>query len=483
MKIVKNWIDIALRGTLLILVPGFLIVYVLYQFLFDVSLDVYWFVLFIVWVVYTKCLIDTYHVDSKCEIIQSFDGIEKLLVQENWELLDKSTTQLIVRPRFGFPYNLVLNDKVTVTYRSGQVRVEGPLEYINIFLKEIRGDEKVEQEKKWKSSSVVLSLLIFLLPILLDGSIWWEVKTFYHNASAGTTVQVEAVEPMTSGNLVENLHNGGFVVEDEEAVYYIEQGNRIVQTTKTFEEKETLMKEEGASYLNLNLVGNYLYLTDAGVLKRLSLTDGSLEVVYDFTYVDDIQIQGKWIYFSNYQDDFNLYRMDLNGGNLNRVFKGNIRGFSTYKDHVLVNYIERDHFKVSRMDNGEDSWRTVIEEEARDMTEKNGYYYYINENGQLYRKTVDNQAKPERIVEDYVHNYTITDENIYYSVYISSPDATNGVFKTELDGQHSTHIYEANTAVELGVVGSKILMKIEKEQSSDNIRIYDEMSKEVSGLE
>lgn len=313
-----NWIDIALRSTLFLILPGFLLIYIFYQVLFNVELNLYWFTLFIAWTGVVKLMIEKYEHQSLNEPLPTFEGIERLLTTENWEILDRTTSSMVIRPTFDFPFNLLLNDKVTVKYADGRITVEGPLQYLNVFLQEIRGEKKIEKKKNWTVPGIILSVFAISLPILLDGGLWREMRIFYHNAFASTEVQIEVPEAGFLRNSAENLLSGGFAAENEDFVLYTENGE-IIKTSKDFKDKEVLLESQETTLMNLNVVGEYLYFTNFQELNRIPIDGGETETIYDMEILEEVQIKDNWIYFTSYEDNSNLYRMDLEGGQITRL--------------------------------------------------------------------------------------------------------------------------------------------------------------------
>ncbi|WP_225744840.1 DUF5050 domain-containing protein [Marinilactibacillus sp. Marseille-P9653] len=476
-----NWIDIALRSTLFLILPGFLMIYVFYQVLFNVELNLYWLTLFLTWTSVVKLMIEKYEHQSLNEPLPTFEGIERLLTTENWEILDRTTNSMVIRPTFDFPFNLLLNDKVTVNYADGRVIVEGPLQYLNVFLQEIRGDKKIEKKKNWTVSGIILPVFAISLPILLDGGLWREMRIFYHNAFASAEVQIEIPEEGFLGNSAENILSNGFGAENEEFVFYIEN-NEIIKANKNFEEREVLLDSQGATRMNLNVVGDYLYFTNYDELIRVPIDGGETETIYDMEVLTEVQIKDDWIYFTSYEDNSNLYRMDLNGGQIKRLLNEYVSKFSVYEDKILVSY-EKDHaLRTDKLSlDGSDQTR-LLNEDTFKLLEWEGYYYYLDPGSILYRKKVDGSGKAEQILYENVRNYTITDQGIFYSIYQSDLTNTeNGVYLTDHEGKESEKLFTATNITNFATTENGVLLQ--SSGSSGRPRVYEYSTGEVRFME
>lgn len=476
-----NWLDIALRGTLFLFLPGFLFIYIFYQVLFNVELNLYWLTILIAWSGVVKWMIEKYEHRSLNEPIPTFDGVERLLTVENWEILNRTPSSIIIRPTFDFPFNILLNDKVTVQYTSNRLIVEGPIQYLNVFLQEIRGDQKIEKKKNITVSNVILTVFLVSLPILLDGGMWREMKIFYHNAFASSEVQIEVPEEGFLGNSAENLLSSGFGVENEAFVFYIEN-NEIIKTNKNFEEREVLLDSQGATRMNLNVVGDYLYFTNYDELKRMPINGGETETIYDMEVLTEVQIKDDWIYFTSYEDNSNLYRMDLNGGQIKRLLSEYVSKFSVYEDKILVSYEENHALRTDELSLDGSEQTRLLNEDTFKLLEWVDYYYYLDSGSKLYRSKVDGSSEPVLILYENVRNYTITDQGIFYSIYQSDLTNTeNGVYLTDLEGKEQEKLFTATNVTNFAKTEKGVLFQ--SSDSSGRPRVYEYLSGEVQVLD
>ncbi|TLQ06952.1 hypothetical protein FEZ48_08085 [Marinilactibacillus psychrotolerans] len=76
MKKYLNWINIALRGTVLLFLPGLLIFYLFYKVIFDVEMDIYWLTILMALVTFIYDLIKKYKHETTEERLQTLDEIE-----------------------------------------------------------------------------------------------------------------------------------------------------------------------------------------------------------------------------------------------------------------------------------------------------------------------------------------------------------------------------------------------------------------------
>lgn len=405
MKKYLNWINIALRGTVLLFLPGLLIFYLFYKVIFDVEMDIYWLTILMALVTFIYDLIKKYKHETTEERLQTLDETERIISKKRWEVLLHDRTKLVVRPKFDFPFNFMLSDQVEVFLASRRVKIAGPRLYIEEFSKEIRGEVTEDTDKKITMRNVMVGIIctfFFFLPIV-EWDVYWQAKVMYHNAFADKNEVVAQTEDIL-GNSAENILNQGYGVAGDEYNFYIEDDTEIVRTDKNFQNKKYLTDNgEQMAYSDLNLAGDWLYFVEGTAINRIK-TDGlDKEVIQNIDIPMDVQISGEWIYYISIEDESNVYRMNLNGENLERV---NLKDKSreVQFDLVSTNFIEWD-----------------------------GYYYYTGANSKLMRVQIETPSNPEVLVDEYVTSFTITDQSLIYTVestydtkiYISNIDGSN----------------------------------------------------------
>ena len=487
----SNWIEIAVRSTIFILLPAYLLLFLIYRLLFNADLDVYWLALLSIWWLTVDTFAERYKHQDAEERIERFAGLEKRLDAERWEILDRRQNELVIRPTFDFPFHIVFKDMVKVTHQNGRITISGPVHYVEAFSNEINGEEDLPKKRHWPVMKTGLTIFLFALPVLLEAGLFWEMKVFYHNAFASAETQIEMPADQLAGNSIENHNNGGYTAENEQYIFYVENEDELYRTDKQFEERTDLMDEAaGFGVQDLNIVGEWLYYNEYDALKRMRFDGTYKEVVYDLSYLQQVQIQDNWIYFINEDDDNNLYRMDLNGNQIERLLDEHVTDLAVMDDELLVTYTNNKSRPTDRLDLDGSSQSRLLDQDTQKLMKWKEDYYYLDIEGKLYRTRLEEQHKSELIVNQKISNYTVTEQGIFYSIYSTdklykSGKATteNGVYLTDFEGKHQEHLYKSSGVIELLKAGDSVLMKSAGGYVNSRVRRFDIVNHEVEVLE
>lgn len=467
MKEVKNWLNIAVRGTVFIYLPLALLFYWSYLSVFSMGPGIHWIFIFLYLLVFLRWLIDKYRHQSIEEEVQSFDGLDRLIEQGRFEVLDKRQAEMTVRPTFDIPFNLILNDKITLYYANSNLRIEGPKHYITILAKNIRGEESLWTRKSMASLKFIYIAFIVLIPVLMDSNLVWSMNVLRHNAFSNVREEVEASSDDAAGNSMVNAVNAGFAVETEDDIFYIEDDLNLVRTDKSFESKDYLQQGEGGSWIrNLNVVDDWIYFTKGESLERMKVDGTDHSTLYSLSYLSEMQIKGDWIYFLSWKDDFNVYRMDLNGQNLDQLIDVRANSFTLHENRLLVSHEDRDRVESYDL-NGEDP-RIVLEDYADDLMVWEGYYYYLDEEAGLYRSEIGENSEPELIKDDQVSAYLVAEQGIFYSLH-----SRDGIFTMTLEGEEDMLLSASEKVEGLAKVGDSIIFSSEAIYGEKIVKRFD----------
>ncbi|MFL2060610.1 DUF5050 domain-containing protein [Marinilactibacillus psychrotolerans] len=430
MKKYLNWVNIALRGTVLLFLPGLLIFYFFYKVIFDVEMDIYWLTILMALVTFIYDLVKKYQQETTEERLQTLDEIERIISKKRWEVLLHDRTKLVVRPKFDFPFNFMLSDQVEIQPAYSRVEISGPRLYIEEVSKEIRGEAPEDTDRKLTIRNVsfgIICAFFFFLPVV-EGGVYWQAKVMYHNAFADKNEVVAQTEDIL-GNSAENILNQGIGVANEEYNFYVEDETAIVRTDKNYQNKEYLIEKEDSVYSDLNIVGDWLYYVESTAISRMK-TDGSdKEVIQNIDSPMYVQISGEWIYYISIDDEFNVYRMNLNGEHLERYLDVYANSIAVYEDHMILTHSEdSDDYKptIERVNLKDKSREVQFDLVSTNLVEWDGYYYYSGANSQIMRVPIDTPSIPEVIVDVSVESFLVTEQGI---IYIASE-----LYKVNFDG-------------------------------------------------
>ncbi|WP_368645736.1 DUF5050 domain-containing protein [Alkalibacterium putridalgicola] len=485
MKEVKNWLNIAVRGTVLIYLPLALLFYWSYQSVFSMGPGIHWIFIVLYLLVFLRWLIAKYRHQCIEEEVQSFDSLDRLIEQGRFEVLDKRQAEMTVRPTFDTPFNLILDDKIDLYYADESLRIEGPKHYITILSKNIRGEESLWTRKSMSSLKFIYMAFIVLLPVLMDSNLVWSMNVLRHNTFSSVSEEVEAVSETVSGNALENTMNGGYAVETDEYTFYVEDHMDLVRTDKQFENAEYLIQREGGHGIrNLNVVGEWLYFTKGETIERMKLDGSEHTTLFSLSFPSEMQIYGNGIYFSTWQDDNSIYRMDLNGQNLEQLIDIRAYSFSIHDDRLLVSHEKQGQAVVESFDlNGEDP-EIVLDSYAENLMVWDGYYYYLGDESLLYRSEIGEDSDPELLVDTHVSAYMPTEQGVVFALSsLSEGYSGEGIYMMSTDGGDEELLSASSSVEGLAKVGDAVLFTVEESYGEHTLKRIDLESGRTDVLE
>lgn len=487
----RDWIDIGLRATIGYLIPISFILYVILEVTFNIELYNLFeksFILFLIALSsYLVPLIKRYQYHKAGIYLPTFEGVKKTLNENRWEVLVLHNNEMIVRPRFDFPNRIVLNSKISAEYRQDRLEFAGPYYYVDQLITDLGGDTSDRDKKKekgWYKSTFGAVAFAIIFPSILNGGMLWEIKRLYHNNFVEAETIVEMPEDQIIGNSVENINNGSFAVANDRYIFYVEEGYQIKKAKQELRDSQTLVTaEKNREIEELNLVGDWLYYTeqdfieDKAALKRMNLENEKSETLYMMGGATQLHIYDNWIYFINAEDESSLYKMDLNGNDVQSVHAEFTTDLAVYNNQLIISSFEEERdLKTIIRDTPGNYHSTIMNEEMRDLVKWADYYYYIGENEGLYRIKTTLESEPEVLVEHNISNFTITKQGIFYSLYRRSSmylEEDNGVYQMDLEGKERKLVYKVNDTVEIAKVNGDLLFRATGEYGYEDIKWYE----------
>lgn len=197
-----------------------------------------------------------------------------------------------------------------------------------------------------------------------------------------------------NGNLTGNMNNGGFVARSEDAIIYL-CDNALFAMNPDGSGARLLARYVDAKKL-CYYKGAVYYTSPRGV-DRMDLATGDIKNL-GFIAAETLYICDDSIYFENGADWLTLYRMDLNGGNIEKM--NDIRGalyLNIAEDRMVFAYEEDgrklyscklDGSDLRQLSDGPCEWPCVYEERIYvRQTDRNG------NNGVLLRMNLDGTGR------------------------------------------------------------------------------------------
>lgn len=461
----QNLFALAIKGVLCIYLPVVLLLYIIYKVILNRAAIFDWERILIYVGIIAVWTIRNYIRRAIEQDIKDFSSLKSSIIKGGWDIIEQNENSLIVKPKFDFPFRLLINDKVQIDYARQKAIIEGPWYYVNNLAKDITGRSSIWTKRTTNIVAFILIIALVAVSISYELGVLWDIKKSFYNSLAKNNRIIEIKPEEIVGNILDNTNNHGFGVENDKYVFYVENDLNLVRTNKDFQDKKYLIqKSSGTGVSRLNLAGDWIYYTSGKNLNRMRIDGTDNEVIYKLGYLLDINMKDSWLYFINHSDNYNIYRMDINGRNLERFLRVQALDIALYDDIMIFSHKDNGKAYVESINLDGSNRKVELEVLAYDLVEWDGYYYYIGEDHKLFRSPVEGKTTPQVLVDDKVSSYIITEAGIFYSLH--SEDAGypgQGIYKTSLEGSMNTLIADTELVEGLTRIGDWILFR-----SSDN---------------
>ena len=461
----NNPFILALKAIVFLYLPSVLLVFILYRVIFDIEISYATERLFIYAFIIGLANAINYTHKSMEHNIKGFNNIENAITKGRWEVVEHGNNELLLKTKYDFPFRLFIENKIQITYTGQSALIKGPRLYVNNFVGNLKGRSNLLAERIAVFIIIVLLIVLISKPILDDLGISWEIKTSMHNFFVKNVDIIEIDSDETFVDIVQNSNNYGFAVGNDVNIFYVKDGLSLIKTDKNFEDQEYLVqRSSGYSINRLNIAGDWIFYTIGNKLDRMKVDGTQKDTIYKSGVVLDVHLKDSWIYFINFPDDFNIYRMDINGRNLERFLDVKADDIAVYDDRMIFSHEVDGKGYIESISLNGSSRKIELEAEANDLTRWDEYYYFIGHDYGLYRSPIGEDTEPQLLIENKISSYMITDEGIYYSLHSEDVGYPGkGVYKTGLDGTGSKFIMDTERVEGFSKVGDWLLF-----HSSDN---------------
>lgn len=448
----------------------------------------------VAWIFFSSIILFVYIINQDRIIVEKVRNFEELIqvIQKNkWQVIEQERDQLTIKSASDFSFSKLMNNEIKVSYSYSSVKISGSYHYTKRFAQDIR----VERSDKTKKEHT--ALIIGLFSVFLGVGAFFisvdlfPVKLFLHNAFADPVKHPNWFSDMTPGNSVENLNNNGKAIETTDYFIYVENGVDIVRVTKDFKNKTYLVdKEEGYSISDLNIMGDWLYYSETASLKKLKYkeTENNLikEEIYNLGLIEDVHILGNWIYFLNRDEFGKLYKMDLNGGNVQKVLDMEVNDIAVYDSMIFVSYLNNENGQSTSFytDSTAQSINLLVNQSAQDFVRWEEYYYFLGSDFNLYRKELGETKEPERVIEESISSYILTEQGIIYSV--NKQDASESeseLYKTDYEFEETELLFISEEIHGLSKIGESVLFISYEEDGEENISLLNPVTGAIKVLD
>lgn len=351
---------------------------------------------------------------------------------------------------------------------------------------EINEDEIFEKkESKFKISKTIknkkfISIFAIILIIVI-----LSVVEFLTGSISGIIL------PNKMGNTNGNIANCGYSVSYKGYIYYVAPGDDMqninIYKAKLGETNSEKIYDGDYDIRGLNIVGNKLYFISISSkdakdgdqinnqICKMNLDGSNFEVINDndFSYdYDDIYVIKNRIYYVG--EDYNIYKMNLNGGQRELVAKTGTGFLAMNEKYIIYNKEKEDGSDyipyISKIDGTNEREFKSERIYTPVFYEKN--VYYINENQHLAKMSI--KGGDEQELTDYTVNMmNLAKGYIYFLNYKDeeNEDYTVSIYRVSVDGGEAEEVKAlSNYASFLNIVDDYLYyMDMDNEQAFINL--------------
>ncbi len=475
---------IALKGIIFLYIPVILLLYFVYEVIFKINLIFSWEIVLIMGLSLMTSTASSYAQGTIEQEVEDFETLKNSITKARWEVIEEKENSLTLKPRFSFPSNLLTDTTVQVNYFDKNVTLEGPWTFINKLKKDVKGRELIWLNTLARIIGFVLLIFLAATPILDEVGFFRKISDLRHESFVKNVEEIQVKNEAVLGNTVGNTNNHGVVVENDEYIFYVEDYLNLVRVNKDFEDKQYLIENTSGYDINsLNIVGNYIYYVNGDNLNRITFDGTGQETIYKSKYLTNVNIKNQWIYFIKYNDDINVYRMDINGRGLETFLKGPANDISVDDDRVIFSHIDYDRSYVESVKLDGTDRRVEFEDYSSDLIKTDEFYYYIANNYNLYRRALTKNSTPEIVIDDLVSSYIIIDESIYYSLHsrdVGYPGTD--LYKIGLDGSEKIRLTKTEDVGSFGQAGKWLLFSSTDNDSEADLKRLDPLTDVIESV-
>ncbi len=468
MKKDMSSIVIIAKRLLFFSLPILLFLFVFYRLILDVNIELLWLRLLTIMIIVEVTNLRNYKHNSVEEPVESIGYLDDKIRAGRWKVLKDGEGAFVLRPRFGFPYNVLSGDRVFVRFSDGTTRIEGCKYYVDRLVRDIQGKSSIWADRIAGIVFLIVVLVIIAMPVLFSRGIIADLRVNYHNYRARNVERIEIQDTNALGNTENNINNYGYGAEYNDHIFYVEDHQNLVRITKDLRDKTCLIeKSSGTGVSGLNIVDDWIFYNSGKTFNRMKADGTGNKVIYKMGYLMDEHVHGNWVYFINPSDRFTVYRMDVNGQNLERFINMPIYDIAIYDNRLFYSCRNDGEGFLESVDLEGQAKRTEMNIPAEDLIRWDDHYYFKgHDDYKLYRCEIDGGREPQVLVDGGVSSYIVTDYGIYYSLHsrdVGYPG--EGLYKTGLDGTGNTLLYDTRSVESLSRVGDWIFFM----SSDDNM--------------
>lgn len=395
------------------------------------------------------------------EEIEDYTYLKNKVERARFKILEERNQTFLLKPKFDYPYSLFNMDTIEVGYSDGVFTASGPKYYVDNFVKDVRGESRMITRILSRISIVMLLFATSIFPLIPNSPTPELRLRDIFRVTAVDIVEIE--DKISQGNTIANINNVGLAVEDEDYIFFVFDHSEIRRVNKDFEDMTSLYTSKvGAGIYDLNLIEDWLFFRERDEYHRMKIDGTGEQTIYISNYFARVNLKGNWIYFMDIEDNFNIYKMDINGENKSRFLNLPATNIAIYEDRLYFSTGGNNDLGLieSIALDGYDR-RTELSIMNYDFTIHDGHFYYIGKYKKLYRVPMESSQEPEIIVDDVVGNYIVTDSGIFYTLQLGHEFYDGeGLYMLGLYGSDKGLILDEGIFGSFAYVGDYLLFSI-----------------------
>ena len=226
-------------------------------------------------------------------------------------------------------------------------------------------------------------------------------------------ISQDITETYTQGNSQGNLQSGGYMATDGEWYYYRSNEKFKLCKMRPDGSDVTVLSEEPVAWISV--YDGYVYYNTSSTnpsVKRIK-TDGTGEETLHFGNTEDIRLINDRIYYQDSMDSLHLYSMNLEGrdvvleNTLEKTYSMTLDGTYMYFSN------QEDGGNLYRVNIDGSDLQCILDHKIEGMT-IGGNYLYFNDLETNYFSTYDlSTGEVKELVSDYIYYINVTEEGIY----------------------------------------------------------------------
>lgn len=239
------------------------------------------------------------------------------------------------------------------------------------------------------------------------------------------------------GNSSSNIHNGGYVAQQGEWIYYSNSSdNWSLYKVKVNGEDKTKLFDSGV--YDINVSGEWVYITvnnglESGTLWKVKVDGTESNILID--NVVGVYLEEDSIYY-NSTIDGGFYKIDIDGKNKIQLVNEYVDGFGFYYYDDWFYYFDIINFSMNKINRNGDKIVLINDIASADVI-IDDWIYYVNgsDSNKIYKIKIDG-TKKTKVIDDETHSINILGEWIYYD----NNSDLGRLYKIKLDGTEKTKV-------------------------------------------